>query len=167
MKQIFILALAASVFSICASSTFAQTDALKQEAVRRANLKLSDEDKKTIIKSLLEQRFQIKKQLSNESAKEKLIIKLSEKNIDAALLPEFSGVEFILLNDDDIKNYKGRELTYSEFEKIEFKGYNVMVTFSTTNLARGFFPGKWSANYEYYKIGGKWLYRWMGGYIAN
>ncbi len=108
MKHASILALITIVFSFCASTISAQTDAQKQEAIRRANLKLADEDKKVIIKSLLEQRFQIKKQLSNESAKEKLIIKLSEKNIDAALLPEFSGVEFILLNDDDMKKYKGR-----------------------------------------------------------
>jgi hypothetical protein len=167
MKHASILALITIVFSICASTALAQTDAQKQEAIRRASLKLADEDKKVIIKSLLEQRFQIKKQLSNESAKEKLIIKLSKKNIDADLLPEIPNVEFVLLGDDDIKNYKGRELTYSEFEKIEFKGYNVMVTFSTTNLARGFFPGKWSATYEYYKIDGKWLNRMLSFYIAN
>lgn len=131
------------------------------------NLKFTDEDKSLIIKSVLEQKLPIKKQTPQESAENNLVINLSEKNIDANLLPKFPQVEFVLLNADDIKNYKGRELTYREFEKIEFNGYNVKVTFSINNLAKGVFPGKSSSTYEYYKINGKWVGRMISAYDAN
>jgi len=167
MKKPSIFSLAAIVFSICALPAFGQTAAPKRETINRANLKLTDEDKRSIIKSLFEKLSQIKKQMSPETVRKNLVIKLSDKNIDANLLPEFPNVEFVLLNTDDIKNYKGAELTYWEIEKFEYHGYNVMVSFTTSNLARGFFPGKSSSTYEYYKINGKWLNRWMGGYIAN
>lgn len=167
MKRTLIFSFAALIFPLCVSPVFAQTVDTKPQTGKQVKPQFTEADKKLIIKSLLEQKLQIKQQISTEPAKEKLVIKLSGKNLDASLLPEFPQVEFVLLTDDDIKNYKGRELTYREFEKIEFNGYNVMVTFTHNNLARGFFPGKSSATYEYYKINGKWLNRLMGAYDAN
>ncbi len=155
------------VFSICAVPVFGQAIATKPETINRANLKLTNEDKKLIFISLFEKIPQIKKQILSESPKENIVIKLSDKNLDSNLLTKFPNVKFVILKPDDIKNYEERELTYREIEKFEYHGYNVMVTFSLNNLARGFFPSKSSSTYEYYKIDGKWLNRAMGAYESN
>lgn len=167
MKNSLIFLLVVMVFSICALPVFGQAIATKPETINRANLKLTNEDKKLIFISLFEKIPQIKKQIISESPKKNLVIKLSDKNLDSNLLPKFPNVEFVILKPADIKNFKESELTYLEIEKFEYHGYNVMVTFSFNNLAKGFFPGKSSSTYEYYKINGKWLDRLMGAYVAN
>ena len=125
--------------------------------------KLSDEDKSFIIKSILEQDFEIKRQISQESTEEKLFIKLSGENINAKLLPKFPHVEFVLLNADDIKNYKGKSHIYREFGKFEVNAFGrVTVVFSKTNLHKGFFPTESETTYEYQKVSGKWVGKVVG-----
>ncbi len=128
---------------------------------------LTDEDKSFIIKSILEQNPRTKGQLSQESAETNLVIKLSEKNINPKLLPKFPQVEFVLLNSDDIKNYKGKSLTYREFGKFELKDSRVTVVFSIINLHRGFFPTKSGGSYEYQKFNNKWVGEMVSAFEDN
>lgn len=130
--------------------------------------KLTGEDKSFIIKSILEQNPQIKSRVSQESAEGNLVIKLSEKNIDPKLLPKLPQVEFVLLNTNDIKNYKGKSLTYWEFGNFKVNSFGrVTVVFSLINLGRGFFPSKSVGTYEYQKFNNKWVGKKVSSYETN
>ncbi|MCA1625248.1 MAG: hypothetical protein LC768_03235 [Acidobacteria bacterium] len=130
--------------------------------------KLTDEDKSFIIKSILEQIPEIKKQISQEPTEEKLVIKLSGENINAKLLPTFPNVEFVLLNASDIKNYKGKSLDYREFGKFEVNAFGrVTVVFSETNLYKGYLPSGNGTTFEYQKVNGKWVGKAVSYYINN
>lgn len=131
------------------------------------SLRVTDEDKFQIIKSILEQTPQIKRRTLLETTEKNLVIKLSEKNIGSKFLPKFSQVEFVLLTADDIKNYEGISLNYWEFEYFKAERYKITVFFSVIGLGRGFFPTKYQTTYECRKGNEKWTCKAVGYAIHN
>ncbi len=130
-------------------------------------LKYTNEDKSQMIKSILEQTSLIKKRTLPDWAEEKLVIKISEKNIDAKLLPKFPQVEFALLSEDDIKNHEEVSINYWEFEYFRAEKYKIIVYFSITNAGRGFFPSKYKTTYECREEKAKWFCKAVGYAIHN
>lgn len=130
-------------------------------------LKYTNEDKSQMIKSILEQTSLIKKRTLPDWAEEKLVIKISEKNIDAKLLPKFPQVEFALLSEDDIKNHEGVSINYWEFEYFRAEKYKITVYFSVINAGRGFFPSKYKTTYECREEKAKWFCKAVGYAIHN
>jgi hypothetical protein len=116
---------------------------------------LTAEDKKEIVRQVLEREVVRMKEGSNIKKGDVIEINLSTKNIGPELVPEVEGVRFKLVEPERVreKSIVGfRHLAFGEFKQ---SGPVVTVTLSN-NYRRVRFVNNRTFSYEFRRVDGKW-----------
>ena len=129
------------------------------------DLKLTDEDRAEIVSQTLKREIAlIREERSKYERRRKgnLSFTLSTQNIKPSLVPSIPGVEFILIEPEEVEKRikEARGISYLAFDKFAVKGQVVTVSFSNVDRGAGrirpFIYIK-TNEYEYRKEDGKWV----------
>lgn len=135
---------------------------------------VTDEDKAQITKLILETALLEKVKIPDYKllTEGKNSIILSTKNIRPNWLPLLPGVKLVIMKPQDIQRKANREgdFLYLSFTKFVIKGSCVAVSLDNTwavgkHSGMGYLSGG-GFTYEYHKISGKWVGKFVSGYIS-
>jgi hypothetical protein len=116
------------------------------------DLQLMDKDKASIVRVVLMNADLLERGLRVGEVRGEIY--LSTENISPLILPEISGVRFILLDPDEKDKRPKAGYTIFEFSDFKVKGSKVIVSFTQSwSYNRGHFT---KVTYEYRKTSGKW-----------
>lgn len=135
---------------------------------------VTDEDKIQITKSILETALISKPKIPdyNLLTEGKDSIILSTKNIKPNWVPILPGIPLVLMKPQDIQRKADREgdFLYLSLTKFVIKGSCVAVSLDNTwavgkKSGMGYLSGG-GFTYEYHKVAGKWIGKFVSGYIS-
>ena len=162
MKRIFVLIIILILFL---------TPALANAANGKA-IQITAEDKAEIAQSILSEFDFLNRRLRQDEKKE--TVYLSTQNLPPNFAPQVSGINFVLLNPQEIEEKVKNGFGYFAFEKFMGKGRKVLVSFGYNFRDAGFANRNSNSGnppdstnggrYEFRKVKGKWQGKSVGGY---
>ena len=173
MKQIYLLLFASLIFS---SPTFAQTfDCFTADSQKSKKNQLPDKDKAQIVKSVLTDFDFLNRHLYKDDKKE--IVYLSTKNISSKDIPKILGINFVLLNEQEIEEKIKNGFGYFVFQKLKTDKVKTSVCFEYNyqdESYRHLYPNSSGSPdtitgilYEFRKINDKWKGKAIDGYQSQ
>ncbi len=172
MKQILLLPIFLALFLIpCLAQ---KSKPLFVDAKNTKDIQITNKDKAQIIKSILLEFDFLNRHLVLAGEKREVVY-LSTENISPKFLPKISGINFVLVNPQEIKEKANTLFGYYAFEEFKVEDSKVLVSFSNiykdTRIKCSGCAG--SANsthgirYEFRKVSGKWQRKKVNGYASG
>jgi hypothetical protein len=116
------------------------------------DLQLTDNDKAFIVRDVLMNENLLERGLRVGEVRGEIY--LSTENISPLILPEISGIRFILLDPDEKDKWPKAGYTLFEFSDFKVKGSKVIVSLTKSwSYDRGQYT---KVTYKYRKVSGKW-----------